>query len=73
MIVCEYTQTILGYVRLQLSVVFQGGIQRSRVLRKIPHTLIFLLLGYVSSSREPGAALSRDRQTDRQVNSSTRT
>lgn len=53
---------MLEYVRFKLSSVFKGGIQRSHVLMKIPHTLMFsLLLGYFSSSREPDAALGKDR------------
>lgn len=48
---------MLEYVRLKLSVVFKGGIQRSLVLMEIPHTLTFsLLLRDSSSSREPDVA-----------------
>jgi hypothetical protein len=45
---------MLEYVRLKLSVVFKGGIQRSLVLKEIPHTLTFsLLLGDSSPAESP--------------------
>lgn len=59
------TNSILGYVSLQLSVVIQGGIQRSRVLRKIlTHINILVVVGICQFQRRAWCC-SGHRQTDR--------